>query len=129
MTDIYDPANFVKVCVNTVLEVLRESTPLQGPRAYHLCHKKTREFTTSFRYHLLVIFFENREELLPHLKSMTASLVDDPNEHRYVWSLMQTFLHSLLTPVTVRRLIDDTRATTDWLAEEMDILNRTIFLD
>ena len=129
MTDIYDPANFVKVCVNTVLEVLRESTPVQGPRAYHLCHKKTRELTTSFRYHLLVIFFENREELLPHLKSMTASLVDDPNEYRHVWSLMQTFLHSLLTPITVSRLIDDSRATTDWLAEEMDILNRMIFLD
>ncbi len=42
---------------------------------------------------------------------------------------MQTFLHSLLTPITVRRLIDDSRATTDWLVEEMDILNRMIFLE
>jgi hypothetical protein len=127
MNDIYDPANFVKVCVNTVLEVVRESEPLRGPRAYYLCHRKTRELTTSFRYHLLVIFFENREELLPHLKIMADNMAEDPEEHRLVWSLMQTFLHSLLTPITVRRLVEDSRATTDWLAGEMDILSRTIF--
>lgn len=127
MNDIYDPANFVKVCVNTVLEVVRESEPLRGPRAYYLCHRKTHELTTSFRYHLLVIFFENREELLPHLKMMADNMAEDPEEHRLVWSLMQTFLHSLLTPITVRRLVEDSRATTDWLAGEMDILSRTIF--
>ena len=129
MTDIYDPANFVKVCVNTVLEVVRESAPLRGPRAYYLCHKKTREFTTSFRYHLLVIFFEHRDELVPHLRMMASNMAQDPDEHRLVWSLMQTFLHSLLTPITVRRLIEDSRATTDWLAAEMDILSSTIFVE
>lgn len=127
MTDIYDPSNFEKVCVNTVLEVVRESTPLRGPRAFYLCHRKTAEFTTSFRYHLLVIFFEHREELLPHLRATARNISADQEENRLVWSLMQTFLHSLLTPITVRRLIEDTRATTDWLAEEIDILNRTIF--
>lgn len=127
MTDIYDPANFTKVCVNTVLEVVRESSPLGGPRSFYLCHRKTAELTTSFRYHLLVIFFEHREELLPHLRDLAGSMAADPEENNLIWALMQTFLHSLLTPITVRRIIEDSRATSEWLAEEINILSRTIF--
>ena len=52
----------------------------------------------------------------------------DQEENELIWALMQTFVHSLLTPITVRRIIEDSRATTEWLAEEIDILNRTIFL-
>jgi hypothetical protein len=127
MTDIYDPHNFEKVCVNTVLEVMRESAPLYGPRAYHLCHSKVHELPTSFRYLLIVIFMENRDELIPHLRQTASTLCEEPDESRLAWALIQTFLHSLLTPVTVLRLIEDDRATTDWLAEEVDILTRTIF--
>jgi len=127
MADIYDPYNFEKVCVNTVLEVMRESSPLYGPRAFHLCHRKIHEFPTSFRYLLIVIFMENRDELIPHLRQIAATLCGAPDESKLAWSLIQTFLHSLLTPVTVLRLIEDDRATTDWLAEEVDILTRTIF--
>jgi hypothetical protein len=114
MTDIYDPHNFEKVCVNTVLEVMRESAPLYGPRAYHLCHSKVHELPTSFRYLLI-------------LRQTASTLCEEPDESRLAWALIQTFLHSLLTPVTVLRLIEDDRATTDWLAEEVDILTRTIF--
>ena len=59
MTEDYDPTNFERVCVNTVLEAVRESEPLRSPRAYYLCQSKTAQLTTSFRYHLTVIFFEN----------------------------------------------------------------------
>ncbi len=127
MTDIYDPYNFEKVCVNTVLEAMRESAPLYGPRVYHLCHSKIHELPTSFRYLLIVIFMENREELIPHLRQIATTLCEEPDESRLAWALIQTFLHSLLTPVTVLRLVEDDRATSDWLAEEIDILTRTIF--
>ncbi len=127
MTDIYDPYNFEKVCVNTVLEVMRESEPLFGPRAYHLCYRKTHEFPTSFRYLLTVIFMENREELLPHLKLVASNMCDVSEEARLAWALIQTFVHSLMMPVTVLRLIEDARATNEWLAEEVGILTRTTF--
>jgi hypothetical protein len=127
MTDIYDPYNFEKVCVNTVMEAMRESEPLYGPRAFHLCHRKTHEFPTSFRYLLIVIFMENRDELLPHLQSAAAALCEDTEHRSLAWGLMQAFLHSLLTPVSVEHLIEDQRATTEWLCEEMDILTRTTF--
>ena len=126
MTDIYDPANFEKVCVNTVMEALRESAPLAGPRAYYLCHAKTGELTTSFRYHLTVIFFEHHEELLPHLEGAAATLATGPDEGQLLHSLMKTFLASLLVPISVRRLVEDPRATTGWLANEIEILTRTI---
>ncbi len=125
MTDNYDPTNFEKVCVNTVLEAVRESEPLRSPRAYYLCQSKTAQLTTSFRYHLTVIFFENREELLSHLQSMARNLASDQEEEELIWSLMQTFVHSLVTPVTMSRLIEDSRATTEWLVQEVDILSRT----
>ena len=125
MTDIYDPANFEKVCINTAMEAMRESAPLSGPRAYYLCHCKVSELTTSFRYHLTVVFFEHREELLSHLRSIARSLGSDHEEEELIWSLMQTFVHSLVTPITVRRLIDDPQATTEWIAQEVDILSRT----
>jgi len=125
MTDIYDPSNFEKVCVNTVLEAVRESNPLGGPRAFYLCQNKTNQLTTSFRYHLTVVFFENREELLSHLRSIARSLASDQEEEELIWSLMQTFVHSLVTPITVRRLIEDPQATTEWIAQEVDILSRT----
>ncbi len=125
MTDNYDPTNFERVCVNTVLEAVRESEPLRSPRAYYLCQSKTAQLTTSFRYHLTVIFFENREELLSHLQSMARNLASDQEEEELIWSLMQTFVHSLVTPVTMSRLIEDSRATTEWLVQEVDILSRT----
>jgi len=126
MTDIYDPANFEKVCVNTVMEALRESAPLAGPRAYYLCHSKTGELTTSFRYHLTVIFFEHHEELMTHLERAAATLATGPDEGQLLHSLMKTFLASLLVPISVRRLVEDPRATTGWLANEIEILTRTI---
>ena len=125
MTDIYDPNNFEKVCVNTVLESVRESGPLRSPRAFYLCQSKTDQLTTSFRYHLTVIFFEHREELLSNLQSMSRNLASDQEEEELIWSLMQTFVHSLVTPVTLRRLFEDSRATTEWIAQEVDILSRT----
>ncbi len=125
MTDNYDPTNFERVCVNTVLEAVRESEPLRSPRAYYLCQSKTAQLTTSFRYHLTVIFFENREELLSHLQSMARNLASDQEEEELIWSLMQTFVHSLVTPITIKRLIEDSRATTEWLVQEVDILSRT----
>lgn len=125
MTEDYDPTNFERVCVNTVLEAVRESEPLRSPRAYYLCQSKTAQLTTSFRYHLTVIFFENREELLSHLQSMARNLASDQEEEELIWSLMQTFVHSLVTPVTMSRLIEDSRATTEWLVQEVDILSRT----
>jgi hypothetical protein len=127
MTDIYDPYNYEKVCVNTVMEAMRESAPLYGPRAFHLCHRKTHEFPTSFRYLLIVIFMENRDDLLPHLREVASTICEGKEEARLVWGLIQAFLHSLLTPVTVLRLIEDQRAATEWLCEEMDILTRTTF--
>lgn len=127
MTEIYDPFNFEKVCVNTVLEALREASPLYGPRAFGLCARKTREFPTSFRYLLMVILFENREELLPHLKSLAGSLDDHPDRETLAWALIQCFIHSILTPMTVRRLVEDDRASTDWLTQEMQILTRMAF--
>ena len=125
MTDIYDPTNFEKVCVNTVLEAVRESGPLRSPRAFYLCQSKTTQLTTSFRYHLTVIVFEHREELLSHLQSGARSLAADYEEEELIWSLMQTFVHALVTPLTIRRLIEDSRATNEWLAQEVDILSRT----
>ena len=125
MTDIYDPMNFERVCVNTVLESVRESGPLMSPRAFYLCQSKTTQLTTSFRYHLTVIFFEHREELLSHLQSVARSLASDYEEEELIWSLMQTFVHSLVTPITIRRLIEDSRATSEWIAQEVDILSRT----
>ncbi|MFC1545282.1 hypothetical protein ACFL44_01175 [Gemmatimonadota bacterium] len=125
MTDIYDPTNFEKVCVNTVLEAVRESGPLRSPRAFYLCQSKTAQLTTSFRYHLTVIFFEHREELLSHLKSTSCNLASDSDEEELIWSLMQTFVHSLVTPITLQRLFEDSRATTEWIAQEVDILSRT----
>ena len=127
MTEIYDPYNFEKVCVNTVLEALREAAPLYGPRAFHLCVRKTREFPTSFRYLLTVILFENRDELLPHLKNLAGSLDDHPDRETLAWALIQCFIHSILTPMTVLRLVEDERASTDWLTQEMQILTRTVF--
>ncbi len=126
MTDIYDPANFEKVCVNTVMEALRESAPLKGPRAYYLCHHKTAGLTTSFRYHLVVILFEHREELLTHLERAAGTLATGPDEGQFLFSLMQTFIGSLLVPITTRRLVEDPRATTGWLAREIDILSRSL---
>lgn len=125
MTDIYDPSNFEQVCVNTVLEAVRESTPLGGMRAFYLCHSKTTTLTTSFRYHLTVIFFEHREELLSHLRSVSRSLAADPDEQELIWSLMQTFINSLITPITIRSLIEDPEATSGWISREVDILSRT----
>jgi hypothetical protein len=125
MTDIYDPSNFEKVCVNTVLEAVRESNPLGGPRAYYLCHSKTAQLTTSFRYHLTVVFFEHREELLADLRSIAGNLGSDREDEELIWSLMQTFVHSLVTPITIRRLIEDPKVTTEWIAKEVDILSRT----
>ncbi|MFC1595348.1 hypothetical protein ACFL3X_00340 [Gemmatimonadota bacterium] len=125
MTDIFDPNSFEKVCVNAVLEAVRESGPLRSPRAFYLCQSKTTQLTTSFRYHLTVIFFEHREELLSHLRSMARNLASDQEEEELIWSLMQTFIHSLVTPITIRGLIEDSRATTEWLAQEVDILSRT----
>ncbi len=117
--------NFERVCVNTVLESVRESGPLMSPRAFYLCQSKTTQLTTSFRYHLTVIFFEHREELLSHLQSVARSLASDYEEEELIWSLMQTFVHSLVTPITIRRLIEDSRATSEWIAQEVDILSRT----
>jgi len=127
MTEIYAPYNFEKVCLNTVLESMRESEPLVGPRAFFLCMSKLHEFPTSFRYLLTVILFENREELLPHLKVSCEVLGDSPDRRRLLWALVQTFIHSLITPNTTKRLIEDEQATTDWLVEEMKILTRTAF--
>lgn len=127
MTEIYDPYNFEKVCLNTILEAVRESEPLLGPRAFSLCFSKTKELPTSFRYLLTVILFENREELLPHLKRTCHSLSDDPERRRLLWGLGQSFIHSLLIPNSVLRLIEDRQASTAWLVEEMRILTQTLF--
>jgi hypothetical protein len=127
MTELYDPHNFEKVCVNTVLESLRECGPLLGPRAFHLCFRKTLELSTSFRYLLVTILMEHRDDLVPHLRDLAARLVDDPQAEPLVWGLMQTFLHALLTPVTVRRLVEDPQADADWLAGELAILTRSCF--
>jgi hypothetical protein len=108
------------------MEALRESAPLKGPRAYYLCHAKTGELTTSFRYHLTVIFFEHREELLDHLERAAGTLATGSDEGRLIHSLMQTFVNSLLVPHTVKSLVEDPRATAGWLANEIDILSRTI---
>jgi hypothetical protein len=127
MTELHDPHNFEKVCVNTVLESLREGGPLFGPRTYHLCFRKTQELSTSFRYLLVTILMEHREELVPHLRGLVRTLTDEPERAALLWGLVQTFLHALLTPLTVRRLVEDPGADVDWLAEEMACLTRSCF--
>ena len=64
---------------------------------------------------------------MTELHGLVRTLTEEPERAGVLWGLVQTFLHALLTPVTVRRLVEDPGADIDWLAEEMACLTRACF--